>query len=294
MNDEQFFLANAYVDGELTADERRIAETDPDVMSEVAGIRALQAEVRAVEPPSATARESAIAAAMAEFGAHVPAESTAWAPIPFRPRPAYAKYLGVAAAVVAVVGLGVVVSQAGLGGGDDDAADSMSDFPVAEVTAEAAESGSALIDSADRDASAQEPTAAADDADGGLENEAGEPSEEMAAEQSGESTSDATVLVASDRVSVPPDFDADAPITNDVELGIFGAYLLDQRDLGTLGPTPEQNCPVPYPILAEATYVSDDAAERPVYVGVEEADGLVYAVDVDTCDELTAGSLTGP
>jgi hypothetical protein len=31
-----------------------------------------------------------------------------------------------------------------------------------------------------------------------------------------------------------------------------------------------------------------------VYVGVEEADGLVYAVDVDTCDELTAGSLTGP
>jgi hypothetical protein len=295
MNDEQFFLANAYVDGELTAEERRIAETDPDVMSEVEWIRALQAEVRAVEPPSPTARESAIAAAMVEFVAHSPAESTTWAPIPFRARPAYAKYLGVAAAVVALVGVGVVVSQAGLGGGDDDAATSMSEFPAAEMTAEAADSGTALIDSAERAGSAEEPTVAGDEVmDGGLENDQGEPSSEVAAEESEENTSDATDFGPSDRVSVPPDFDAEAPITDDLELGIYGAYLLDQRDRGELGPTPEQNCPGPYSILAESTYVVDGAPERPAYVGVEETAGLVYAIDVETCDELAVGSLTDP
>jgi hypothetical protein len=286
MNDEQFFLANAYLDGELTADERRIAETDPDVMSEVEVLRALRAELRAVEPPSSATRESAIAAAMAEFGARTPAESTTWAPIPFRARPAYAKYLGVAAAVVALVGVGVVVSQAGLGGDDDDAA-GISELSVAEM---ATDNDAAATESADRAGSPEEPNAE-DAGDAAPESATGEPSAEATVEESGGGTSDVSVY-ASDRVPVPSDFDADAPITDDLELGIYGAYLLDRRDRGELGPTPEQNCPVPYPILAEATSVVD-GAERPVFVGVAEDVGLVYAIDVDTCDELLVGSLTG-
>ena len=113
MNEEQFFLANAYLDGELTAEERGIAEADPAVMAEVEQLRALQNDLRDVEPPSDAARESAIGAALAEFtsrsstststGRVAPAVTAApAAPIVFRRRPAYARYLGVAAAMVAV------------------------------------------------------------------------------------------------------------------------------------------------------------------------------------------------
>ncbi|HUF99730.1 MAG TPA: hypothetical protein VMM60_16505, partial [Ilumatobacter sp.] len=69
MNDDQYFLANAYIDGELTADERQFAEADPDVMSEVDRLRAMQSLLRESAPPSPAARSAAIAAAMAEFGA---------------------------------------------------------------------------------------------------------------------------------------------------------------------------------------------------------------------------------
>ena len=64
MNAEHEFLASGYVDGDLTDDERRIAEADPAVMAEVEQLRALRAELADVPPPTTDARESAIAAAM--------------------------------------------------------------------------------------------------------------------------------------------------------------------------------------------------------------------------------------
>ena len=54
--DEQYLLASAYLDGELTDDERRLAEADPAVMAEVEQLRALQAEIADVEPPTAAAQ----------------------------------------------------------------------------------------------------------------------------------------------------------------------------------------------------------------------------------------------
>ena len=100
MNDEQIFLANAYVDGELTADERRIAEADPQVMTEVEQLRLLQGELRDVSPPTDAARESAIGAAMAAFDSDAAPASVDTNIIPFRPRPAYAKLLGIAARTI--------------------------------------------------------------------------------------------------------------------------------------------------------------------------------------------------
>lgn len=296
MNDEQFFLANAYLDGELTADERRIAEADPEVMSEVERLRALQAELRDVPEATPDAREAAIAAAMAEFrvgDARTGAEPAEAEPsvVPFRPRPAYAKYLAVAAALVAVAGLGIVVSQADLGGGDDDSS-GVEDAAIAQSSAReevlttvvnepAAGTGEPLAEAESAPADAATDDAAGDIAAGGDADMMEEAAEERA---------EATAEEGSARIAVPPGFDPDAMIRNEVELAIYGSYLLDQRDLGLLGPTPETRCDGNYDILATASYLLD-GDDRSVYIAVNEFEGFVLALDSDTCTELANGAL---
>lgn len=309
MNDEQYFLANAYLDGELTADERRIAEADPEVMTEVEQLRALQSELRDVPGPSADARESAISAAMAAFGAagatadtDVPEPATSPV-VPFRPRPAYAKYLGVAAAVVAVAGLGIIVSQAGLGG-DDDSAD------TAEPAAASVERDGAFTESADTADAAESEVMVAEDAGGADmagndETAADEMADDGELEPTDESTADTDDDAADDGsndagevptsdslayMAVPTDFDPEAPIADEVELGVYGVYLLGERDAGTLPPTPNHACVDARQILDEATLLLDDEPV-PVYIDVRETDGLVVALRTDTCVELVVGSL---
>lgn len=303
MNDEQYFLANAYLDGELTADERRIAEADPAVMTEVEQLRALQAELRDLPAPTAAARESAIGAAMVAFESAAPAGTgetpagdapgyTGAPVVPFRPRPAYARYLTIAAAFVAVAGLGIIVAQGG-GDGDDDSADTASvvsdddaDAPTAAVTES--------VGTAD---AAETEIMAADEGDAGMagdemapqEESAGEPAAaeaDVASEDSADSTGDSD----GGHRTVPPDFDPAAPITSDVELGTLGAYLIVERDAGRLPPTPNHACGDAQQILDEATLVLDDE-QVPVYVDVSEADGRVTALSTDTCAELLIGSL---
>lgn len=316
MNDEQLFLANAYLDGELTADERAIAEADPAVMAEVEQLRVVQARMRAVEPPSAAARERAIAAAMAEFAAGtavaaapagVPAAVGASRPArtPFWARPAQRRFVSIAAAIVAVGALGMIVSQFGEGGGDDDSAE-----PAAEDLAGEAESAAASAQAeiaGDGDASAEEATAeSADSAAADMMTEAVEESgsEEMArvdvAEATGEESTEATEESAEEAppfAPALPDFDPAAPVSSPLELGAFGRYLLDEQAADRLGPTPNTACPAEFNILGETTLVDDansidDSVD--VYVGVLEADRTVLAIDRDACDVLASTPLTEP
>jgi len=319
MNDDQYFLANAYLDGELTADERRFAEADPEVMTEVEQLRALQAELRDAPPPSAAARESAIDAALADFAADgAPTASTPRtetppaAAIPLRPRPAYAKYLGIAAAVVAVAGLGIIVSQTNLGGDDDDAtADVAAEARVADDTAEQG----ALIESLDSaDESVQATAEMAADAGGDAatamvdEEAAAEMSNDMAestvedtAEMAAADTdaSSAGATSTAQRWIVGPRFDAEAPILDERDLGIYGVYLLDERDAERLPPSPNTSCGddeildgeiLDDEILDTATVVIDEVPTL-AYISVVEADGLVFARDTETCDVVLAGSV---
>lgn len=309
MNDEQFFLANAYLDGELTADERRIAEADPEVMTEVEQLRALQAGVRDVPAPTAAARESAISAAMAAFDGSLGTDAapagdapghTGSPVVPFRPRPAYAKYLGIAAAFVAVAGLGIVLAQGA--GGDDDSADTAADMP----TDGAVERGDAMTEPADTaDAADSELMITADDADDATadqavedevaaEPEAGDMPEtgpEATAESSSEDSSGGSPTSGGEQLrEVPPDFDPRAPIADDVELGVYGVYLLAEREAERLPPTPNHSCVTFEQILDEAMLVVDGEPVR-VYVDVRESDGQVVALRTDTCAELLRGSL---
>jgi len=305
MNDEQYFLANAYVDGELTAGEREVAEADPEVMTEVELLRALRSQLR--DTPAATdeARESAITAAMAGFSAAEQPSTTA--AIPFRPRPAYAKYLGVAAAVVAVAGLGVIVSQANLG--DDD-----SSGDASSVAEETAESSTALIEAAPagNDSAPDRAESEMVGDDGGFEDAAGEARDEGAesdvmeevaempaggvsagaadADAALDSSDAASAPVVQERWPVPFDFDVEAPITDEMELGIYGAYLLDERDFERLPPSPNTSCGGIDEILDRATVVLD-GVRSPVYISVIEPAGLVFARETATCDVVMTGSL---
>ena len=305
MNDEQIFLANAYLDGELTADERRIAEADPEVMTEVEQLRALQSAVRDAPAPSAEARESAISAAMAAFGAAGPTDLPADEPapatapvVPFRPRPAYAKYLGIAAALVAVAGLGIVVAQSGQG--DDDAAEPAADMATMEDNADRVMTES--VPSDDEAVAEMAPAddggaAGADEGDAAEDVEMADDGDDVAAEPSPDETADLAAAEDSDDAGadapyreVPAGFDPAAPITDDDELGIYGVYLIGERDRGQLPPTPNHDCVEAEQILGTATLqLGDDSIA--VYVDVRETDGLAVALRADTCVELIAGSL---
>lgn len=166
MNDEQFFLANAYLDGELTADERAIAEADPTVMAEVESLRALRDQLRDVDPPSTSARESGVAAAMAVFESSVPTEPSHHRPadvapvVPITRRPWFPRALTAAAAVVGVALLATVVTQLPSGDDDDAGDDAAAELPAeefnaAEEDAATAEDTGAAADVASEDTAAE-------------------------------------------------------------------------------------------------------------------------------------------
>ena len=51
MNDDLTLLASSYLDGDVTADERALVETDPDALAEVERLRSVRALLGDVEPP---------------------------------------------------------------------------------------------------------------------------------------------------------------------------------------------------------------------------------------------------
>jgi hypothetical protein len=126
MNDDQFSLASAYLDGDLTADERARVESEPELLALVDRLRVLAADVGTVEPPDAGRRDRAINAALAVFDEApeangVVTRESSVAPLPVR-RSVAAQWLSVAAMVLVVGVLGTVAFSAlsGRTGNDTD------------------------------------------------------------------------------------------------------------------------------------------------------------------------------
>lgn len=128
--DDLDLLVAAYVDGEATADERALVEADPDLLALVERHRAAKASVANVTPLSSERRQSLLANALAAHGeTSAPEEQVAAVPSPPPGRvtpitsPARSdrsmRWLGIAAAVVAVVG-GFAALASITGNGDDD------------------------------------------------------------------------------------------------------------------------------------------------------------------------------
>ena len=162
-SDEHLLLASAYVDGELTADERARAEADPVVMSMVEELRGVRRQLAVASPPDDPRRDAAIVAALA---AALPIPSIA-----ARRRARWmAPVAAAAAALVLVVG-GIVVLRAGDDGEDqaslevagraqledDDAATGAASAPPAVAPRELATAGTAAEgESADEEAESTE------------------------------------------------------------------------------------------------------------------------------------------
>ncbi len=330
MNDDQLFLANAYVDGELTDAERAIAEADPTVMAEVDELRALQAELRDVEPPTDTARESAIAAAMAEFttttAVAAPAPSSppgeaAVAPVvPLHRRAWFRPTLSIAAAAVGVGLFAVIVTQ--VGGGDDDSFDSAE--PAAEAVAdepadepadesfgdfESSDADDAMRDGAGEPADepadepaaepADEPAAAADAAEDDMAEEemAEEPAEEPAeeaAEDAGDSAEPGSVPVD---LTILSGGTPDNPIVVEDDLVTYAIGLIRNRDLGELEPSPNHACAEAINVIANGFVVDDGVVvEALIDLSPDETTVVAWSLDDATppCTLLLTAVLPTP
>jgi len=292
MNDDQYLLASAYLDGELAADQRRLAEADPDVMSEVDRMLVVRSQLRAIEPPSERAREAAIAAAMAAF---MPAMAQPAPPInasvrtvEFRRRPSYARFLGIAAAAVAVGLLGLVVAAGLRSGGDDSsdfdaASDAIAEEPAGEPADEpaSAELDRSLTESAPTDGEGDLAGAvAADDAMSDADQPADEPAEVATAE------APVDELAVN---PVAPLIDPDQPLTTPAELGAYGAYLRQLEAAGELPPTPNTDCP--QQVILGSTQFVFDGLPIDVLIAVDDRQRTVTAIDPDTCEALEVGPL---
>jgi hypothetical protein len=332
MNAEPEHLASSYLDGELTDEERRLAERDPAVMAEVESLRALRNQITSVQPPSAAAREAAISAAMTAFrqlhgaGDEDPAAEPILANagpdtmpdvVPVRPRRErdLSRWLGVAAALVVVAALGIVAVRAGGGGGNDD---SVADEAASEP---AATSAARVPQADDLDATAEEPAdelmaatetaqeeAAAEDAGSDAESALADQAEEAPTEEqsmtaeataeepaSDDMSATMTTLTTSGPTAVPlPDparyFDEDLPIESPIQLQSAALYLIERRDTGELGATPEYRCPFAF-VLDRAVY-RVGTTDFEVLIDVDESTNTVSAVDEPTCDVIAESPIT--
>jgi hypothetical protein len=286
---ELILRASAYLDGELDADEMARAEADPAVMAEVEQLRALQDEVRHVEPPSHAAREAAITAALAEFDArHVASPGV----LTYKPRPAYARWLGAAAAVVAVGAVGVVIAQ---GGGDDESTDSAA--IEALPTADAADDATAGDDEMRMEAAAEDGDAELGAADAEMAPEVFDTAtQEMmdapmvadtaAAEGGAAESGDASEAPAATEApaAMTTTLPVDGPVTEDI-LWSVGVDLLDRFAAGELT-TPNTDCTLGgYEILARVDYVIGDTV-RDALIAADPELLEVGAFDADTCQVI--------
>jgi hypothetical protein len=179
MNDDDLLLlASAYLDGDVTDDERARVEADARLLAEVRHLREVRALVGDLEPSSISRREEHLAAALAAWdrlpesertgamrdatplalqrgagAAAVAGAASVTAPTPLAGRRRTnlnRRVLAAAAAVVVVLGGGLVVQNASRGGDDrgDDLAVS-GEATTESADAMAAEPESALFDAAD-------------------------------------------------------------------------------------------------------------------------------------------------
>lgn len=296
MDDDLIILASAYLDGEATPDERARVEADPELLDEVERLRTARAtmiDARWFERPRDDAREAAITAALAacdmpatEVAVATAAVGPAHRPrvVAFERRRAYTRWLSAAAAVVAVLGLGVIVTQ--LDGGDDNDDSTAFEAPAgtmasAEANTERAEPPAATSEALASDADTADATNAAGGADGATAATA--PAELAAAPDAteapaAEAPADVATAYGSEFESLP-----EANLENTQELGTFAADSKQSADEGST--SAPQLCSDNGPELESIDeYVATGTYRgRTVVIGIDAERGRAIAVDPETC-----------
>lgn len=295
MNDDLTLLASAYLDGDVTADERARVEGDPEALAAVEQLRAVRALLGDVEAPAISVRETHLAAAFDAWERLPQAERTgarrdqtpagidaaavagaasvtAPTPINARRRPTSTRWLtGAAAALVLVLAGGVALQLTG----DDDRTDVASSAP--DESAELAEGGGAQRDGGDLGADELAPASASADAatsqlDTGIDDPA-PPAAEAGLNQLLSPEDLADFAGAAVGAPASPD-DLPAATSADVEADLSDAA-------SALADAELPQCLGVDVVVGPAVY-----GEVPVVVGIDEGRNLAIAYKPTNCAEV--------
>lgn len=285
---DPWLLASAYLDGELTADER--ARVDADVVALAERLRAVRTEVAEVPDADAGARERHLAAALGAFDEAIGSRIDAPSVAAVRSRRSTttttttARWLSAAAALLAVGVLGVVVATMRAGSSDDtDLAGAGTDEVFQPFAAEGDEPAD-LGDHGDAgtserlDAPAPTGAPAPDLGDGSWTADGGAPPE-------------ADVAIAADDTDAAPGGFGDVDLDGPAALATFAAELVaahGDRTATTTEAEPNGDsesfdasaCGPGVRVLGPASYRG-----QPVWVAVDDtaAPTTALALDVVTC-----------
>ncbi len=299
MNDDLTLLASAYLDGDVTADERVRVEGDPDVLAEVDRLRSVRALLSDVEAPQISVREAHLAAALGAWERLPEAErsgarrdvtpagidaaaaagaASVTAPTPLSSRrrtsrPSSTRWLtGAAAALVLVLAGGVALQLSTADDTDDAASSAEAEIDATEALAA---SGEAADPAADRAADEVAPDGGAGDTgvelDTGIDN-AAPPGENVGLDELENLTDLADFAAAAVGAPVAPDVPAATSAPSDEELSESETFLAEAELPRCLGVDI---------IVGPAVY-----GGVPVVVGIDEGRNLAIAYRAATCAEV--------
>jgi hypothetical protein len=296
MNDDLTLLASAYLDGDVTADERARVEADPDALAAVEQLRAVRALLSDIEPPSISVRETHLAAALSAWerlpaaervggrrdqtpagidAAAVAGAASVTAPtsVSSRPRTVSTRWLTGAAAALVLVLAGGVALQLGTSSDDDSATETDATEEVTALAADADGQRAGGDLGADELAPAGESAdAAVSDVDTGVADPA-PPPEDAALVQLLNLTDLADFAGAAVGAPTAPD---DAPVAtsaaSDEDLSAAESFVIEAETPRCLGVDV---------IVGPAVYI--DVA---VVVGIDEGRNLAIAYRPTNCSEV--------
>ncbi|HYN34792.1 MAG TPA: hypothetical protein VES40_19365 [Ilumatobacteraceae bacterium] len=278
MNDDLIPLASAYLDGDVTADERARVEADPVMLGEVERLRYVRMLLADCEPSPISVRESLLANAMDAWD-RAPAPPTSLADR--RRVTTNRRLLGAAAALVLVLAGGVVLQTFSAGTDDESASLSASDEttpPEVAALAESTDDAGATLTADEMAPAPQLPAAATVPAGAELDtgiNDAAPPTETDLEQLD---TPEELGIFASDAVGAPQDPGVPAATSESID-----ERLTDEQ---------AEILAAQWPLCLGADYVVGPARYQStdVVVGVDERLELAIAYEAN-CREVARARL---
>lgn len=293
MNDDLTLLASSYLDGEVTADERALVETDPEALAEVDRLRLVRALLGDVEAPAISVREAHLASALDAWDRLPEAERTggrrdrtptgvdaaaaagaasltAATSLNNRRRPTSTRWLTGAAAAMVLVLAGGVALQLGSSNDSDSSSDAGAGAADSEALIETERAG----DLADV---LQAPAAATDEAGSELDTGVADPpppGEASGLDQLDNTTDLADFASAAVGALSAPDVATDTSASGNDDLTEAEQSLADTE----FPLCPRLGIDL---VVGPAVYV-----DEPVVVGIDEGRDLAIAYRAATCTEV--------
>jgi hypothetical protein len=286
MNDDLILLASAYLDGDVTADERARVESDPELLGEVERLRSVRIMLGAAGPSSISVREQHLAGALDAWDTVMAtAADTSPTPLGERRRRRSNRVLLGAAAAIMVVFAGGIALQTFTGGESPD--EVSLDAATAATTADqpaADTNDAARSQQAETNAEAASPAAESDEgsgsaSDGTVDTGISDPAPpgEVALEEL--RTTEELGIFASDAVDAP-----EAPEVPAATSGAIDDQLTENQ--ATLLATEWPLCLNVDYVVGPALYLGTE-----VVVGVDTSRDLALAYRAVNCREVARAPL---